>query len=75
MTQTQTAEFISIEDGKLVAYFGDEDRETSVVIETELKLKSVIGKHTMFSSSVDFAVEYTSDIRVLALASMINHGL
>ena len=71
----QTAEFISIEDNKLVAYFGDDDHETSVVIETELQLKSVIGEHTMLSSALDFAAEYTSDIRVLALVSIINRGL
>jgi hypothetical protein len=75
MTKIQTAEFISIEDSKLVAYFGNDDHETLVVIETALQLKSVIGEHTMLSSSVDFAAEYTGDIRVLALVSMINRGL
>ena len=72
MTKTQGAEFITIEGGKLIGYFGSDD-EILVVIETEFQLQAAIYENTIFSSSIDNADEYTSDANVLSLVYMINH--
>jgi hypothetical protein len=72
---TVSVGYLSIENGKLVGYkVGDGMGETPVVIETADHLEAVVNRDTMFSSSLDFAHEYTSDPNVLALVAMIDRG-
>ena len=67
--------YLTIENGKLVGYkVGDGMGETPVIIETAEHLEAVFNRDMMFSSSVDFAHEYTSDPNVLALVAMIDRG-
>lgn len=70
--------FLTIEDGKLVSYDGN---EVKTVLDTVEKLYSRLGEalttgtDVMRSSSLDFPEEYTTDPTTLILVKCLNTGV
>jgi hypothetical protein len=65
--------FLTIEEGRLVAYTGlGAAWNTVTVIDTPEALEAVTAEHgALLSSSIHFPHEYTSDPAVLALVALL----